>query len=259
MNSIDTHCHLNFKAFSGDYLEVARRARDAGLVNILIVGSDAQTSRAALKVARAINANLGDKFARIAVGIHPIHHDRGGFDEIKKLAQDELVVAIGESGLDFFHQDKDVLGVQKDLFLAHIELANALSKPLIIHNREAGDEMREILDQIKVKKGVFHCFQQDHNFAKWATDKGFMISFTGIITYGNKKLKKVIERTDLLHIMIETDSPYLIPEPLRSEGVEINEPAYVVEVAKKIALVKNIDFETVLAQTTQNAKEFFSL
>jgi len=254
----DTHCHLNFDAFKDDFLDASQRAKKEGVAKIIVVGSNAQTSKKAVKISREINEFFGLKFAFAAVGIHPTHFDQVGFDEIEKLAEMPDVVAIGETGLDFFRNQNNI-GEQKELFAKHINLAKKLNKPLIFHNRLADEEVWEIIEKLKPPKGVFHCFSSDHKFAARVISSGFLISFTGNITYGNKKLKKVIERTPLEKIMIETDAPYIVPEPLRSRGIEKNEPAYVIEVAKKIAAIKDLDLKIVADQTSKNAKEFFGL
>ncbi|MCX6809855.1 MAG: TatD family hydrolase [Candidatus Berkelbacteria bacterium] len=280
MNSnkvIDTHCHLNFKSFQDDFILVAKKARESGVEKIIIPGSDSQTSFQALENAKAINLALSSRpglgvepkpqkmwrdlplFAYAAVGVHPIHTDRNGFETIEKLAELPEVVAIGETGLDQFH-NRDNIAEQLELLGKHVDLALKINKPVIFHNRESDAEFLTFLKSLqKLPRGVFHCFSSDHHFAKEIIEMGFMISFTGNITWGNKKLKKVIERTPLERIMIETDSPYLVPEPFKSQGVERNEPAYVLEVAKKIAQIKNIKLEEVCSQTTQNAIEFFGL
>lgn len=258
MNLIDTHCHLNFKAFEKDYLEVAKKSFDKGVRKIIIVGSDPTTSARAVEVAKEINQTISN-FAYVAVGIHAIHTDRIDFEKIRGLALDPLVVAIGETGLDLFH-DKEGLTLNKQiaLFKQHIELALEIQKPLVIHNRLADDLVMGILDQYpEVKRAVLHCFSTDHNVAKWAQGRGFSLSFTGNITYGNKKIKKAIERTPIENIMVETDSPYNVPEPLRSEGVSRCEPCQVCEVIKKIALIKNMDADVVSEKVYKNSIDFF--
>lgn len=260
MKLIDTHCHLNFEAFSADFLSVAQKSKDQGVEKVIIIGSDSKTSGRAVEVAREINESLGAKWAYVAVGIHPVHfEDSGSFDQIKDLAKDELVVAIGETGLDFFHLESDSLEKQAELLNKHIELAKSLNLPIIFHNRKADSELEKILDKTDIKKAVFHCFSADHNFAKMAVDKGYYISFTGNITYGNKKLKKVIKRVPLDRVMVETDAPYIVPEPQRSEGITRNEPYLVSEVIKKIAKEKELEVSEVTEQIYKNSIEFFGL
>ena len=258
MRLIDTHCHLNFKAFNSDFLEVAKRSHEKGVEKIIIVGSDPDTSQNALDVARKINDEIAD-FAKVVVGIHAIHTDRVNFDKIAKLANNSLVVGIGESGLDFYHDKERITEIEQiDLFRQHIKLAIALNKPLIIHNRLADAQVIEIVDSYPdLKKAVLHCFGADHHMASWAVGRGFYLSFTGNITYGNKKIKKAIERTPVERIMVETDAPYNTPEPLRSEGVEKCEPWMCVEVVKKIALIKGIDQGHLSEQIYKNSLDFF--
>lgn len=259
MDLIDTHCHLNFATFRDNYFDVALRAKKSGVKKIIIVGADSQTSEHAVKICHEINLKLG-RFAFAAVGIHPTHTDRIDFPQIENLADDPLVVAIGETGFDFYHdKEKVTINKQRELFDLHIKLSKKLSKPLIIHNREADDEVFKLLSENDFPKGVFHCFSSDYSFAETVIKSGYMISFTGNITYGNKKLKKVIQRTPLEKIMIETDSPYILPEPLRLQSDMDNEPANVSYIAKKIALIKNQDENLVAKQTTENARNFFSI
>lgn len=260
MSLIDTHAHLNFKVFDHDYLDVALKSHLLGVGRIIIVGSDPVTSEKALSICREINLELSN-FALCAVGIHAVHTDRYDMGKIKELACDPLVVAIGESGLDFYH-DKERLteSEQIQLFRQHIELALELNKPLIVHNRQADEDVRGIIDQYpELKKAVLHCFSTDHHMARWAVGKGFFLSFTGNITYGNKKIKKAIERTPIEQIMVETDSPYNIPEPLRSEGIQRCEPYMASEVIKKIAIIKKIDERKLSEQVYKNSVEFFGL
>lgn len=260
MRLIDTHCHLNFEAFSADFLSVAEKSKERGVEKVIIIGSDVKTSKRALEVALEINESLGQKWAYVAVGIHPVHFKgANSFEKIEELAKGELVVAIGETGLDLHHLDRDVLPQQKKLLYKHIELAKKLDIPVILHNRKADDDFEALLDEIDIKKAVFHCFSAGHSFAQKVVDKGYFLSFTGTITYGNKKLKKVVKRTPLENIMIETDAPYLVPEPLKSEGISRCEPYMAIETAKKIAKEKDLDLSEVLGVTSQNAQSFFNL
>jgi len=307
MDLIDTHCHLNFKSFKSDFVEVSKRSRDKGVKKIIIVGSDSRTSQDAFDVAQEINtcvipgsdvipaklvldsdrgtgiygANSRRIFAHVAVGIHPVHtllvipsgfaggtqtfpsesRDLPGFEKIEKLARDPLVVAIGESGLDFYHdKTRKTEKEQVELFKKHIELAIKINKPLIIHNREADEKVREIVDEFPdLKKAVLHCFSTDHYMASWAIERGFYLSFTGNITYGNKKIKKAIEHVPVERIMVETDAPYNIPEPLRSEGIKRCEPYMANEVIRKIALIKGLDVNELSKQIYQNSTDFFGL
>jgi len=267
MDLIDTHCHLNFKAFDGDFIEVAKKSYEKGVKKIIIVGSDVNTSEKAIQVAKQINSVIAsftkqsEFFANVSIGTHPIHALGADFEKIQKLSSDPLVVALGESGLDFYHdKERKTKNEQIELFKKHIELAIATRKPLIVHNRLADNEVREIIEEYpRLKKAVFHCFSSDHHMARWVIEKGFYLSFTGNITYGNKKIKKAIERTPIERIMVETDAPYMVPEPLRSKGIKRCEPYMCEEVIKKIALTREIDKDALADQVDRNSKKFFNL
>lgn len=259
MNIIDTHCHLNFKSFKSDYLKVAKKSFENGVIGVIIVGSDSKTSTQALEVAKEINMHLKQCWAYFSAGIHPIHFkDAENFSVIEELSSHELAVAIGETGFDFHHLEKTCFDQQWDLLKLHSNLAKKVDLPLILHSRNADEEFLEILDKID-SRGVFHCFSSDYKFADKLIKSGFFISFTGSITYGNKKLKKVIKKLPSDRIMIETDAPYIVPEPLRSEGVKRSEPYMAIETAKKIAIERGVDLSEILSQTTENAIRFFDL
>lgn len=260
MQLIDTHCHLNFNVFDSDFLEVAKKSFDKGVDKVIIVGSDSITSKKALDTAVQINDFLSKKWAYAAVGIHPIHFDDlENFKMIEDLAKNDLTVAIGETGFDLFRIDEEKIPLQKKLFYKHLNLSRKVSKPLILHNRQSDHIFRQEFDQLKEARGVFHCFSSDYHFAKEAIDLGFYISFTGNITYGNKKLKKVIKKAPIERIMVETDAPYMVPEPLRSQGINRCEPYMALEVINKIAKEKELAVFKVSSQTTENALEFFGL
>ncbi len=260
MQLIDTHCHLNFNVFDSDFLEVAKRSFDKGVDKVIIVGSNSITSKKALDTAIQINDFLSKKWAYAAVGIHPIHFDDlENFKIIEDLAKNDLTVAIGETGFDLFRIDEEKIPLQKELFYKHLSLSRKVSKPLILHNRQSDHIFRQEFDLLEGVRGVFHCFSSDYHFAKEAIDLGFYISFTGNITYGNKKLKKVIKKTAIEKIMVETDAPYMVPDPLRSQGVNKCEPYMVIEVINKIAKEKELTVFEVSSQTTKNALELFGL
>jgi len=260
MKLIDSHCHLNFNAFKGDFLDVAKKAKEAGVARIIIPGSNIENSVSAIEMAEKLNFEFGENVAFGGIGIHPVHVDEiGRFGEIEKLA--DKAVAVGECGFDFYHdKEKKTYAGQKILLQKHFDLAVKHSLPIIFHNRDADREVLEFLDQqTKLPRIVFHCFSSNWRFAQQMLEKGVFISFTGNITYGNKNLKKVIERAPLEKIMLETDAPYIVPEPFRSHEIKRNEPAYVVEVARKIAVIKGLDLKKVAEATTQNAIDFFDL
>jgi TatD DNase family protein len=256
---IDTHAHLNFPEFN-DTEEVIQRASEAGVDKIINVGSDLENSKRAIE--------LASKYPKLyaTVGIHPSDGEKTnlGSDftcELKKIAQDKKVVAIGESGLDYSRLSENVVSdkeYQKKLFTSHIEVALELNFPIIIHSRDADDDILGILSKYKGQiKGVMHCFTGNWDFAKKVLDLGLLISFTGIITFPNAaSLREVVEKIPFDKFMVETDSPLLAPQSHRGER---NEPAFVVEVAKKIAEIKKIGLLEIEKATTQNAEAFFNL
>jgi len=261
---IDTHCHLNFKAFKGKADPVIERARKAGVKKVIVPGARLDTSKKAVELAR--------KYKEIyaAVGIHPIHARRvknqmpNLKNKLKKLAENKKVVAIGECGLDYFRIENSKLKIkkkQKLLFKMQIELAQELDLPLIIHNRNAGDDLISILKPYAIchkprLRAVFHCFSGNFTLLAWALEHNFYIGIDGNITY-SKHVKKVVKRTPLERLLIETDSPYLMPEPLRSTKKFPNEPKNVKIVAEKIAEIKGDSFLRIAKQTTENAEELF--
>lgn len=249
---IDTHCHLNFKAFANDYAAVIERALGAGVKKMIVAGSNLETSAQAVQIA----SEYQNVYA--AVGLHPIHAGDEDFgDEFEKLAKNKKVVAIGETGIDYYH-GRENAELQKEVFQKHLNLARVLSKPVILHCREAADDLLSILmAQSSVPKAVLHCFSEDCQFAKIILDMGFYLSFTGLITFTkNQETFEVIKNVPLERILIETDCPYMTPELYRGKR---NEPAYVIEIAQKIAELRKIPIEDVERATTQNAMEFFKL
>ncbi|KKQ73569.1 MAG: TatD deoxyribonuclease [Berkelbacteria bacterium GW2011_GWB1_38_5] len=184
------------------------------------------------------------------------------------MAQEKKVVAIGETGLDYYY-DKSLAKEQEELFKKHLQIAAQISKPIILHSRDAAQDVLTILMmQSPMPKGVMHCFQENWDFAKVILDLGFYISFTGLITFTkNNHTSEVIREVPLEKILIETDCPYLTPEPYRglsrlggrAKAGKRNEPAFVIEVAKKIAEIKKIPLEEVAKQTSKNATELFGL
>lgn len=276
---IDTHAHLNFNAYKDDINEVVKRTLAADM-KVINVGSQFSTSERAVKMAQE---HQGQMFA--AVALHPIHLHETYVDEVEipfksreekfveddyeKLAQEKAVVAIGECGLDYFHMPEEVseiefINKQKEVFVRHISLAKKLDLPIILHCRSSRPEpdrayleMLEILKQESFSRAVIHCFSASLDTAKKYLDAGLMISFTGIITFPNAKaLLPVVEYAPIDRIMIETDAPYLAPQPVRGKR---NEPLYVKYVAEKIAEIKNISFNQVEKKTSENAIKFFNL
>ncbi len=246
---------------------VIGRAQKAGVKKIINIGSDWSTSREAIKLA----GKFSGLFATIS--LHPIHIEDEEFTlgKFRKLAQNPKVVAIGETGLDYQEIQKSKVKMKNDrlelknkqrgVFEKLLDIATELKKPVIIHCREAEDEMIEILSNRKQQPyGVWHCFMKDWGLARKILDLGFLISFTGAITYNlSKKTKAAIEKIPLEKIMIETDCPFMTPLAQRKQGIKRCEPAFVVEVAKKIAEIKNLSLAKVAKQTSQNAEKLFQI
>ncbi len=247
----DTHAHLTDPAFDLNRKQVIQNARTTGVKYIIAVGYDFMTSRASLELARAES----DIFA--AVGIHPhsAGEEQDDWVEIEKLAIQPEVVAIGETGLDYY-RDYAPHDLQKRLFKRHITLARKLNKPLIIHTRKSYDDALAILKEEDCHFGVFHCFSGDANFARQVIKQGFYVSFSGSITYDGHKLKKVAVAIPQERILIETDCPYLAPEPLKGQR---NEPAYVKFIAQKLAEIFSQPVKVIAEQTTRNAINLFGI
>lgn len=275
---IDTHCHLNFKAFKDDAEKIIEKTLKHNIW-MISVGSMYLTSLRAIKLAQNYKEGV-----YAAVALHPIHlkarniKDELDLNEIEKfefeefdyqkyleMAKNGKVVAIGETGLDYYRIKENInetKNLQKEVFIKHIKLAKELKKPLIIHCREAHNDLYQILElefkdfQIKEKgNGVIHCFSGNYEQAMKYLDLGFLISFTGIITFSND-YDEIIKKLPLDKIMIETDAPYLTPIPFRGKR---NEPIYVKYVAQKIAEIKNLDFKKVAEETTINARLIFNI
>lgn len=250
---VDTHCHLTSEEYSSDIVDVIERARNScsALINI---SYDIDSSLKGIEFVKKYN------FIWTSVGIHP--HDteeiqRTDYEMLIKLAQNDKVVAIGETGLDFYkmYSSKEK---QKESFLQHIEIAKALKLPLVVHCRNAQDETYKIISKNgKGMKIIFHCFSGDVNFAKRCIKNDYYISVAGPITYENaKKIVEVVKYIPLNKMLIETDCPYLTPCPFRGKR---NEPSYIRYIAEKIAEIKNIPFFDIAEIVTKNAKEVFGL
>lgn len=249
----DAHTHVNFGVFKNDFQEVVERAlkNDIWLIN---AGSRFSTSERAVEIAQNYK-----KGVYAAIGLHPIHVFDEGFDEKKyfELAKNEKVTAIGETGLDYYRNKPDK---QKEIFIKHIELANKVNKPLMIHCRDAFNDLIEVLkansSKLKAEKpGVLHFFTGTKENAKTLLETGFYFTFGGLITF-NRDFDEIVRFIPLERIMLETDAPYVAPVPYRGKR---NEPSYIVEVAKKLAEIKRVSLEEVSAKTTENAMVVFGL
>ncbi|MFQ5684267.1 MAG: TatD family hydrolase [Candidatus Binatia bacterium] len=254
---IDSHAHIQAAQFATDLGDVIRRARESGVEKIIVVGGagDLSSNHAALELARSFPGLFA------TVGLHP--HDAKGLKEedlkgIKDLIRSPQVVAIGETGLDFYY-DHSPRPIQMELFSRFIRMAQETGLPLIVHDRKAHKEISHLLrDEGKGKiQGVIHCFTGDYDAAREYLDLGFYLSFTGIISFKNAApLRDVVRRLPLERILVETDSPYLAPVPHRGKR---NEPAFVRFVAEIIAGVRGMPLEEVAAVTTKNTEDLFKI
>lgn len=251
MQLVDSHCHINFEPLCDDFQGIMGRAQDGDVNYMLCVAVNLEDYPQVARLA-AENTNI---FA--SVGVHPCSTDcrDPSVDELVKLAENPDVVAIGETGLDYFRNDGD-LNWQRKRFENHIEAGKITQKPLIIHTRAAAEDTLQLLEINHASNcgGVMHCFAEDWEVAKRALDIGFYISFSGIVTFKSAEtLREVALKAPADRILVETDSPYLAPVPFRGKT---NEPSLVQHTAKKLAEIRRVSFEDIAYQTTEN---FFTL
>lgn len=272
----DTHCHLNFKAFKKTLPDVIVRAREAGIRYIVIPGTDVKTSKKAVEIAQA-NDNI-----YAAVGIHPHHAYKlitnyelritNELQEIENLLSEGKVVAVGEIGMDRHMYEATVyenyavndqfIEIQKELLKKQIDLAKKYNKSIIFHNREAKEDVLSILkekwDTSFENRAVFHCCEPDFELLDFAKEHKMFLGVDGDITYYPEK-QEFIKQVPLEMLVLETDSPFLLPEPLKTEKKYPNEPKNIALFTKLIAVLKEISEEELIQQTTQNAKVLFNV
>lgn len=249
---VDSHCHLDFPELAENLPNILERMRRAGVSAALCVGVNLERFPAIMEIAHA-NSNI-----YAAVGVHPDTQggDEPDIDTLVALASDPKVVAIGETGLDYFRAQGD-LEWQRQRFRVHIRAAKTVRKPLIIHTRAAKEDTLRIIEEERADevRGVFHCFTEDRETAWKAIALGFYVSFSGIVTFKNAaSLKEVATELPLDRILVETDSPYLAPVPHRGK---LNEPSYVKHVAAEIASLRGIPLEVFENATTENFSRLF--
>ncbi|MBJ7896451.1 TatD family hydrolase [Bacillus atrophaeus] len=251
----DTHVHLNAEQYDTDLEEVIQRAREEKVDHVVVVGFDHPT------ITRAMELIEEYDFMYAAIGWHPVDAiDMTDEDLlwIKELSAHEKVVAIGEMGLDY-HWDKSPKDVQKEVFRKQIALAKEVRLPIIIHNRDATEDVVTILKEegAEAVGGIMHCFTGSVEVARQCMDMNFYLSFGGPVTFKNaKKPKEVVKEIPNDRLLIETDCPFLTPHPFRGKR---NEPSYVKYVAEQIAELKGMTYEEVAAVTTENAKRLFRI
>ena len=258
---IDTHAHLDFPEFVADLDEVIQRAIDAGVDRIVTIGTTRESSRKSVRLAERYQGVYA------SIGVHPNSalEERGDFiQEFRELAQHPKVVAIGETGLDFYRLPSDAAALESEkaaqtaVFVQHLELAATCKKSLVVHQRDSWDETLRILEVYAGRiRAVLHCFNGSPAHARQAFELGFFVSFTGIVTFKNANMvREAAAVVPLDRIMVETDAPYLAPQPYRGKRCE---PAFVKETNALIADLRGLKPEAFAAQTTLNAECFFGL
>lgn len=250
----DTHAHFDDEQFDADRDEVLKSLKSYGVGNIVNIGSSMKTSRTSVALAEKYD------FVYAAVGVHPSETGElceTDIDELKRLAANPKVRAIGEIGLDYHYPDDVEPSIQKKWFVRQLELAKELNMPVVIHARESKGECLEILKEHKISNGVVHCFSGSAETAREILKLGMMISFTGVLTFKNaKKAIAACAAVPLDRLMIETDCPYMSPEPHRGRR---NFSGYVEFVARKMAEIKGVSYEEIVDITERNAKRFYGI
>jgi TatD DNase family protein len=249
---IDTHCHLSDPRLEAQLDAVLSRAAAAGVLGMISISTDVADAQ------RCIQLSRGRANVRCSVGVHPNYVGQTDLAEIPRLREfqaEEPVVAIGEIGLDY-HYGLEHSQKQKTAFEAQLQIAVDCSKPVVIHCREAITDSLAVLANFPAVRAVFHCFTGTLEEAQRVLDAGYWLGFTGPITFKKSDaLREAVWLTPLDRLLVETDAPYLSPEPMRKQ--QINEPALVMHVAAKVAQIKGLDLAEIDRITTQNAAHFF--
>lgn len=254
---VDSHCHidqLDLSLFDGNMDNIIQAAKEHDVIYLLCVCIDMNNFPAVKAIA--------ERYPNVSasVGVHPNETDTYDptTEELVNMANDDNIVAIGETGLDYYRTEEDS-GWQQERFRRHIAAAKQVNKPLIVHTRQARADTIQILKEEAAEQagGVLHCFTEDWSMAKQALDLGFYISFSGIVTFKNAvELKSVAKQVPLDRMLIETDAPYLAPVPFRGKP---NQPAYVKYVAEYIAELRNETYQRIAEVTTKNFTDLFKI
>lgn len=249
----DSHCHLTDGRFAEDREEVLSRAHAAGVRRVVTIASDLADSLAAVELAAAHSGMW------CSVGLHPheVEHAREGDEgRIRELAGREEVVALGETGLDYFY-DNSPRALQREWFRRHLDLAAELSLPVVIHTREADRDTMELLDSaVPGVTTVLHCFTGGMELLEFGLERDSYVSFSGIVSFGRFDGQEAVRRVPRERLLVETDSPYLAPVPRRGKR---NEPALLPHVIEAIAALRGEDASGVAAYTSENAARFYSI
>ena len=252
---IDAHAHLDMKHFDPDRDQVIERALSANVRHIITVGIDIFSSLHALKLTRTYPSVFA------SIGIHPHNANHGNdndLEQIALIAKQEKIVAIGETGLDFY-RNRSPREKQKKLFEQQLEIAISLDLPVVIHDRQAHTETLKILSSFKKNRltGMIHCFSGDYNLAETFINMGYYISIPGTVTFNNaSQIQDVVRRVPLDRLLLETDAPFLTPTPYRGKR---NEPSYIIQTAQEVAKLKGISFGEISYQTSKNVYRLFNL
>ncbi len=254
MQIVDSHCHIDrvdLEEFGGSVESMLSHAKELSVNKFLCVCIDLE------HFDQVHNLALQHSNIYASVGVHPteIIGKEPSVEKLLELSSSERVIAIGETGLDYFRVKKDEADWQRDRFRRHIRASNKSEKPLIIHMRESKEDIIDILQKENAQSGVMHCFAEDWETAKAALDLGFYISFSGILTFNNANdLREIAKKVPADRLLVETDSPYLTPAPYRGKP---NSPAYTYYVAEKLAEVRNTSIDEIAEVTTTNFNNLF--
>lgn len=247
----DSHCHLTDARFEGEAEAVAARAREAGVDRFVLIASDEEDAARALELARTLDAWS-------TAGIHPHAAERTerGFPAVRDLLAEPDVVAVGETGLDYYY-DNAPREAQRTSFQRHLELGAESGKPVVVHSREADDDTIAMIREAEGSvTGVLHCFAGGPALFDAGVEAGWYVSFSGLVTFKSYGTRELVAETPSDRLLIETDAPYLAPVPHRGRR---NEPAYVVEVARAVAALRDRPVEEIAALTRANAHAFYGL
>jgi TatD DNase family protein len=254
MQIVDSHCHIDrvdLVAFGGSVESMLSHATELSVNQFLCVCIDLE------HFDQVHNLALQHSNIYASVGVHPteVISKEPSVDKLLELSSSDRVIAIGETGLDYFRVKKDEADWQRDRFRRHIRASNESEKPLIIHMRDSKEDIIDILQNENAQSGVMHCFTEDWETAKAALDLGFYISFSGILTFNNANdLREIAKKVPADRLLVETDSPYLTPAPYRGKP---NSPAYTYYVVEKLAEVRNTSIDEIAEVTTTNFKNLF--
>lgn len=256
MELIDTHCHLTFEGLAENVENVILRSIKAGVTAWITVGTNLIESRKVVELANKYE----DMYA--AVGVHPNYAKNTtgeAIAQLEELAQNQKVIAIGETGLDSYDETSPRTD-QQHIFVEHCRIANQFNLPLILHCRKAFNDSMDVLERFGagISKAVFHCFSSSAEQARSVLNRGYYISFTGVVTFTNaRKTQKAAKVVPLDRLMVETDCPYMSPEPVRTQHP--NEPAFMIHTAKFLAQLRRMNLLDFTKAITATSKAFFGL